>query len=95
VLYTGGTIGMVRNLDGVLVPHAHLENKIRTLNILHDEVKVNRIPEKNLKIQSFCRSLGYSKVSLYFVFCFASLKSVKVLGKSENDQNVALVLLNF
>jgi lysophospholipase len=37
VLYTGGTIGMVRNQDDVLVPAKHaLENNLRELKTLHD-----------------------------------------------------------
>ena len=47
VLYTGGTIGMVRNKDGVLVPQPHaMENKIRAMCTMHDEVEclpLNRI----------------------------------------------------
>ena len=39
VLYTGGTIGMVRNRDGVLVPQPHaMEQKIRSMCTMHDEV---------------------------------------------------------
>jgi lysophospholipase len=41
VLYTGGTIGMVRNKDGVLVPQPHaMENKIRAMVTMHDEVRL-------------------------------------------------------
>ena len=37
VLYTGGTIGMVRNQDDVLAPAKHaLENNLRELKTLHD-----------------------------------------------------------
>jgi L-asparaginase/Glu-tRNA(Gln) amidotransferase subunit D len=42
VLYTGGTIGMVRNKDGVLVPQPHaMENKIRAMVTMHDEVRLS------------------------------------------------------
>ncbi len=38
VLYTGGTIGMVRNKDGVYVPEPHaMESKIRAMCTMHDE----------------------------------------------------------
>ena len=38
VLYTGGTIGMVRNQDDMLAPAKHaLENNLRELKTLHDE----------------------------------------------------------
>ena len=37
VLYTGGTIGMLRNQDDVLAPAKHaLENNLRQLKTLHD-----------------------------------------------------------
>ena len=42
MLYTGGTIGMVRNKDGVLVPQPHaMENKIRAMCTMHDEVTIS------------------------------------------------------
>ena len=38
VLYTGGTIGMVRNTEGVLAPAPNaLEKKIRSTCTMHDE----------------------------------------------------------
>ena len=38
VLYTGGTIGMVRNRSGVLVPEANaMEANIRRIVTMHDE----------------------------------------------------------
>ena len=38
VLYTGGTIGMVRNKSGVLVPEANaMEANIRRIVTMHDE----------------------------------------------------------
>ena len=38
VVYTGGTIGMVRNLAGVLVPEPNaLEANIRRIVTMHDE----------------------------------------------------------
>ena len=38
VLYTGGTIGMVRNRLGVLVPEANaMEANIRRIVTMHDE----------------------------------------------------------
>lgn len=38
VLYTGGTIGMVRNTEGVLAPAPNaLERKIRSTCTMHDE----------------------------------------------------------
>ena len=38
VLYTGGTIGMVRNDEGALSPEAHaFEKKIRMNCTMHDE----------------------------------------------------------
>ena len=38
VLYTGGTIGMVRNYQGVLAPQANaMEANIRRIVTMHDE----------------------------------------------------------
>ena len=38
VLYTGGTIGMVRNAEGALAPFPHaMEDRIRATITMHDE----------------------------------------------------------
>ena len=38
VLYTGGTIGMVRNSEGALAPFPHaMEDRIRATITMHDE----------------------------------------------------------
>ena len=38
MLYTGGTIGMVRNAEGALAPHPHaMEDRIRATITMHDD----------------------------------------------------------